>query len=253
MTNALRLAGVNLPGVGYPQKKNFVVPDFPVKTGLVGLYVLGGTESLSKINHANTALPLTRIGAPVINAAGATLSYANCFDTGIQSSATMTFIAVAQLVKPAVAGERVLLISNYQNVAAVTTGDSIGYAQFPNPSVAAYGGKDGGVASSHVDSTTGVAGQWNASAGRVAADGASKSWWSKAGVLSTNTAVGGVRALAARNLRLGGHYQNNDFQGVVTMQMGAIFTAALTDAEVAQNLAYLTNTYGPAALGVATL
>lgn len=255
MTNALKLAGVTLPGVGYPKKKNFIVPSFPVKTGLVGLYAIGGVESLSLINHANTALPLLKVGVPTLNDLGATLNAANCYDTQIPSSADLTIISVAKMMQPSSIAAGFLILGNYLGG---FPGDSLALdysTSIPGPIVAAYGANGTGYITSSQSDATGTPGDWNSFAARFTATATSKNWWSKSGaVASVGSAVAGVRAVQARTLRIGGHYNGmaGNYGGTGDVQMVAIFNAALADADVAANLAYLTSTYGPA-IGVTTL
>lgn len=254
MTNALRLSGVTLPGTGYPKKKNFVVPDFPVGTGLIGLYVIGGTESFSLINHANASLPMLKVGAPTVGDLGAATSQANCFDTQIAGSESLTVIVVAKPVLAATSATGYLPISNYMLVGGVSTGDSLAFSNVSGTNKAlAYIGKSGGVNGVDVSIAAADPAEWNGFAARFRSNGAAKLWWSSDGIISASSeSATAVRSVQSRTLRVGGHYEDTLFQGTGEVQMAAVFAAELSDSDVAANLEYLSTVYGPS-IGVSTL
>lgn len=256
MTNALRLSGVTLPGTAYPKKKNFIIPNLPVKTGLVGLYVLGGSSALSLVNHANPALPLAAVGLPTINALGAVCNYQNCFDTGIPGTSLndLTVISVAKPVVTSSAASQAMIASNY-NGAGEADSSCFLYASSV-PRFSSLAGQVGGTTlSSAIVISTYDNTKWNSFASRMTSAGKAKSWTQVSGAQTVGAeSAAGSRSTVARNIRVGGHHSANasSFVGSVELQMVAIFAASLADAEIAQNLAYLNATYGPA-LGLSTL
>ncbi|MCC2673283.1 MAG: hypothetical protein K0R58_230 [Ramlibacter sp.] len=255
MTNALRLDGVTLPGTGYPKKKNFVVPNFPVTSGLLGLFVIGGNQSLSLINHADSDAPALVVGSPTFNELGATLSQVNCLDTQLPSTSAMTIISVAKVILPAGASpfaDSAMICSNFLGGGS-NTGDSLSLRNATGAKVSALVQTSGGINASNQDISTGTAGQWNAFVGRYKSTGEAKAWWSHSGtVVSAAESAAATRVAISSALRIGGHYQPAQYTGPIEVQMVAIFNQALADADVASNLAYLTATYGPA-IGVSTL
>lgn len=72
----------------------------PATKGLVGLWVLGGTEAESLKNRANPSIPLTKIGNPTFNANSVTIEtggggYTDAgFETGIVPPGDMTIYAI---------------------------------------------------------------------------------------------------------------------------------------------------------------
>lgn len=249
---ALRLSGVTLPARAYPKKKNFVVPAFPVTRGLVGLYVFGANEAFSLMNHANSNLPLLKVGSPVINDLGATLSQGSCFDTQIAGSAlgSQTILTVAKPVLATSSPTGALMVSNYM-AGSPSIGDTLGFIA-TNSATALTGIATGTTTSAQTIAAFNPA-NWNSFAARMKSTGAGKVFAQAGGVLSAGAeGATGARSTQARTMRIGGHYTAGSFSANVNMQVVAIFADEHTDAEIAQNLAYLYSTYGPA-IGVSTL
>jgi len=235
MTNVIKLRDITLPGSGYPKLINFLDVNLPVTAGLSGLYVFGGDEAKSLRNHANPALPLVKVGSPVINTVGATTSRFNCFGTGISGTAGVTFFAIAKLKLFATPSAGHLMISNFGNP---VDGDTLG---LQSNSLTVYGeGPDGTVNGVSVSLTSGVVDSWAIFAGRVKATGEEQSWWvNQAGAIVAATESGpSPRGSSTSTFRIGGHY-GTGFSGVNDMALASIFSAALSDEDVAANLQYL--------------
>lgn len=252
MTTALRLSGVTLPGSGYPKLVNFLTPQFPVDTDLVGLYVLGGNESQSLVNRADAELPLIKVGSPVINSLGAETNWNNCFDTQLMGGTAVTMIAIARLIKPASNDGRYLMISNYNS--SPSDGDSLAFDYNSAPVLTAYAERpDGDIDSVSIGTSSGTAGNWNIFAMRIKSTGEVKPWWSRNGTLSSATELAAeTRGTGALPFRIGGHHNIGSFQATGEIQLAAIFDGALSDAEIESNIAYLRTIYGPA-VGMTTL
>lgn len=258
---ALKLSGITFPGAGYPVLNDFLYvppPVLPVTTNLVGLYTAGYSDAQTLRNYANSAKPLTKVGAPVVTAGqiGAlTNAPTNRYDTGIPSSADLTLMLVAKLIKPATDAAGWLGISNFNSTANVGS-DSLG---FGGPGGVASAQVNGGkVNTSNVLTSTPVAGgnvgEYNVLFGRIRNNGQCRVWWSKSAVVTApaETAVA-TRYVQALNLQVGGHMSTGGlFAANNTILCAGIFQGALSDADVAANLAYLSGTWGPS-VGIATL
>ncbi|HHI3296810.1 TPA: hypothetical protein ACP47F_000178 [Klebsiella pneumoniae] len=129
MTNVVKLAGVTLPGDGYPHISSFQEIYLSVTDGLLGLYSIRDSIDLSLKNYADGGSDMTVIGSPTMLDDGAICNYANCFDTGIPAQEAFTFIVLAKPNLPTVPSEYNMAISNYfQPGGAGNSGDSIGFA-----------------------------------------------------------------------------------------------------------------------------
>lgn len=252
MSTLTKLSGITLPGAGYPTLPNFAAPTFPAgMANLTGLYFLGGKESMSLRNLVTGADELTKTGTPTVNAYGATCSITNCYNTNEGSANDVTIIAIAKPFagNPANAAASWFLASQY---GANPGGDGL---SFYSTGLTMWGSTAGGAANSPSLSLAGAnAANWNSFAGRVKADGSSQVWWGKDGATVAGAAGGAVARTvqAGRKFALGGHYGAN-FGATGNLLMAAIFTgAALSDANITDNLAYLRSTVGPQ-LGITTL
>lgn len=250
MTNALRLAGVTLPGTGYPTIANFITPDLPVKTGLVGLYVFGGDLTMSLINRANPDLPALAVGDPTIESVGAVLNGGNCIDTQLFSSAAgQTVIVIAKPIKPVSPATSAMLVSNYlqgtpSNGDFLAFGDASGAPQLKTFVATATGAFTGPAIAIPSDVDTEA---WNLFAQRISSAGRTKGFWGKNGAtLQSAEGVLQTRAILGRSLRIGGHYSfGTTYQANVHMEMAIIFQGEPSDADILTNMAYLRDVYGP--------
>lgn len=250
MTAVLKLSGVTLPGTGYPNIVSFLSAapsiDLPVKTGLVGLYILAGNEADSIYNHANSEIPLIKVGLPTINLFGASVSRDNCFNSQLVPTANMTFMAIAKPLKVAANADAALLISNFTT--AGPSGDSLGFRGATPSQSGVYGGlTPSGVSQSFNDISTANTANWNFFAGTIDANGAAKPFWGRDGSLVVGSPVdsGDRGVVTSRTLRIGGHYEPTLFGGTASLAMAAIFQAKLSDADIQANYAYLRDVWAP--------
>ncbi|OZI56732.1 hypothetical protein [Bordetella genomosp. 4] len=88
--------GVDAPSLNFPWLGDFSAPELSYTTGLVGLYVLGTSDSMSSRNFVNPNLPLLVVGSPDYSTDGAGVGPEAYFDTQLPSTADMTILAVAQ-------------------------------------------------------------------------------------------------------------------------------------------------------------
>jgi len=251
MTTVLKLSDVTLPGNGYPKLRDFVVPDFPVKNGLVGLYRFGYSLEASCINHANSDLPLTVIGTPTINDFGCELSRNNCFDTGFTSTDELTVLAVAKPKKYDTNAVGALLVSNFTNADG---GDSLGFAASQNFR-AWVSSASGSVTAGAISMASAVETDWNFFACVGSAGAESKPVWGRNATLTipAGNVVADRSVITSRTLRIGGHYSTVEFAGTCEIALMAIFTnMAMADADITANYEYLRSVWAPA-VGIETL
>lgn len=242
MSGILDLSDVTLPaGPAYKTLFDFLRVGVPVTDGLVGLYQFGGAEALSLINHANAALPLTKFGAPTINAMGASCSQTACFETGLPETDAFTIIGV---VKPAATTG--MVVSNY--IATTPFGSSLFQASGTTLNCGTTNGAGSNTGSSMA---TTVTTDWEIQMARVDATRA-QAQRSRAGVVtaSPDAAITG-RTVVARNWRVGGHYATGSITGVREILAAAIYNRRLTDAELTSVYAALRSFF--ALGGVTTL
>ncbi len=103
MTNVVKLAGVTLPGDGYPHISSFKEIYLSVTDGLLGLYSIRGSIGLSLKNYADGGSNMTVIGSPTMQDDGAICNYYKCFDKGIPAHVAFKFISLAKHNLPSVA------------------------------------------------------------------------------------------------------------------------------------------------------
>ncbi|CAM4226031.1 hypothetical protein [Bordetella muralis] len=92
----------------YPWDGDFSMPQLSYTDGLVGLYVLGLSDSMSCRNFANPALPLLVVGSPDYSTDGAGVGPGAYFDTQLPGTPDMTLVAVVQKIN----GSAAPVISN---------------------------------------------------------------------------------------------------------------------------------------------
>ena len=252
-----KLSGLTLPGSGYPNIADFAVPVLPVTSGLVGLYLLGGGKaSLVTRNFAPGGSPATIVGLPTYNARSMILSQNNCLDTGLPETEAVTFLTVA---KPIGSGggsiNSTIYVGNYREPAAAAgVGASI-FSSGASPRVAVSHGSAPGTVVTNTFTLTGLVPDQAQVFGGICtgASGTQKAAWGRGGVLSFDTAdVTTTRSLAARTLRVGGHYATDgSFTGTHEGYLAAIYNRGLSDSEFTQNYNYLRPFFGT--LGITTL
>lgn len=255
MTNLIKLTGVTLPGTGYPSLLNFAYPTFPAgSANLVGLYTLGGLESIALRNAVTGVTDLSKIGSPTLAAAGATVNYLNDYASLTLSGTTeVTVIAIAKpfAANPANAAASWFLASQYHSTPTPAGGDGLsfyvgGISMWASTST-------GSVQSPSLSMAGSVPANWNSFAGRVKSTGANQVWWGHEGVTAAGT-EGSTNTRSVQTSRkwlLGGQYAAN-FLASGNLLMVAIFNSALTDQNILDNLAYLRASYGPQ-IGITTL
>lgn len=244
MSRALDLGEIGLPGT-HLDFAAFATFDLPVKRGLVGAYVFGGTSDVSLINRADPLKPLLLAGAPVIDPLfGATVQHDNCFDTQLKPSMDFTRIVIAKPQKLAGSGaaNRAPLIGNQLYVGSNLRGDQM-YMADPT---SFYNQADRGTATAAsvaqsvnaFDPT-----KWAAFVGICDKAGVMDCARRQAGLRTWVTPTGsftGRTVYTDRNLRIGGDGTGTPglHSGSVKIGIGLIFEVVLTHAEVDANLDY---------------
>ncbi|WP_437890150.1 hypothetical protein [Phytobacter sp. V91] len=117
--------GVSLPPRDYRNISEFIVDkifgELPYRNGLVGAYFLSNQTASPLLNYANLALPLTRVGNPVVGEKYAALDHSNYYDTGLPSTETLAIMAIS-LPSVSVSSQSGVIVSNYRKDA--TTGNA---------------------------------------------------------------------------------------------------------------------------------
>lgn len=230
MSAFLLASGVTLPNASScPKLFSFLRPTLPDEVGLTGLYFLGGNATLSARNLVSGGVALTPVGAPTINALGATLNQSNCFNTGLTETAAWTFIAIAQPIAAGIAsGNGAMLVSNFLNSGAIGT-------SLYMPASATINAAEAVTISTSAVATLAVSPlvqtDWYQFCAR--GDAASEDvTYQHAGAMATPASPGAApsaRALTGRTINIGGHY-DTAFQASVNIVAVAVWNKKLSDA-----------------------
>lgn len=123
--------GVKLPGTGYKHISEFNIEDvfsgIPYKDGLIGAYFLTNQNVSPLINYADISKPLVRVGNPVVNDKYTILDHANYYDTGLQSTETLSALAIS-LPSLSTTNMSGIILSNYRKDAStnnIARGDTL--------------------------------------------------------------------------------------------------------------------------------
>jgi len=247
MTTLLKLKGVTLPGTGYPNVNDFLVPDFPNAAGLVGLYTFGTQLGMSLANHANNSLPLIPYGALATGVDGVVVSKGNYLDTQLPQDVDFTVIALCLPLLATSYLDGQLLFSNYKNPDA-NQGESVVFSG--NASVPSFGSFMN--ASNNVPTPkvmalpSGMSATRHAGFGvRVSSDGSTKAFVRDQGLVATGASQPIARMTpATRSMLIGpGPVVTNNWNASLTVKLLAVWSTALTDQQITENLSYLTALY----------
>lgn len=251
MTTLLKLKGVTLPGSGYPNVNDFVVPAFPNSGGLVGMYTFGSQLGMSLTNHVNSSLPLIPHGTVQTSVDGAVVSRPNYLDTQLPNTDSYSVISLClPILATNFAGGQIIL-GNYKSGDA-NQGESIGMSGKNGAGVPAVGSfvTDGAndIVQRYMDLPAGMVTTRHAGIGaRISADGKAKMFVLDNGVLTAGaeTAAQARISHSARSMLIGGGYNTGgtNWTGQLTIKLLAVWNVALTDQQMYDNMAYLATIY----------
>lgn len=259
MSNVLRLAGITLPGTGYPTLKSFLDPKpyLPVTAGLLGLYYLRDSLGGEVKNFAG-GQDLIKVGAPQLLENGAVCSPANYYDTGIQAHPLGTMLAIAiptdapttlQNSSPVMSnylpgaygnGDLLYFGTKFDQTGDVLASAFSSTARGPDPTP--------GTTPVYLDATAPGTAPWPIFGTFVGTGHAVGRL--KAGALEKNvrnsTDFTRPAAPFGPTLRIGAAQSAGGFQGASKVIVAAYFNRVLTDTEILQNLTYLRDDWGVA-------
>jgi hypothetical protein len=220
-----------------------VVP--PVTRGLEGWFTFDTDVNRFAVNRAPGKPDASLTGAPTAYAThGRFKGLANFLETQISESANMTIIVVGKAANAIPAGASAtgdintpIYAGNYYGASATpgVTGNVYGTSLFHSApatltSNGARSNGAGGTVNATVDLTSETPTAWGIRAARTSeAPGANKVFNLTRGV-TASSAVATSRVLASPKMRIGSAQQN--FAGEVDISVIAIYSVALTDAEI---------------------
>ena len=248
MTTLLKLKGVTLPGTGYPNVNDFLVPDFPHDTGLVGLYTFGSQIGMSMVNHANAALPPIPYGTISAGVDGVVVSKAGYIDTQLAQDDEYTVIALCLPILASSYVDGQLLFNNFKNGDAIL-GESVvlcGHKTTGLPSFGTFLNTNPATTDKLMPLPAGMSTSRHAGFGvRVNLDGSTKCFVRDQGVVSTGKSDALARqALSTRSMLIGPGYANSSsWNGNLTVKLLAVWSTPLTDQQITENLSYLAALY----------